>query len=409
MALIYFIPGTMCDERIWQKLWPCLAPDHQLMHLTLPLSGSMQQVVAHLVEQITASSQGRSFSLIGFSLGGYLASAVSLSFSGQLQRLMLIANTPSALPEEERLQRSSILKNIDRHDYQGLNRARILSFLDATAHGDTDLISLIKEMDASFSLAALKHHLNALSEREDLCEQLTQQSVPTWLCYGVSDSLVDRKKMQEMQHSGSNITLQQILHSGHFLPLEQPEQLALQINKWLKMKRALEDKKVIIGLIDPKSPSNVGAVMRAVGCYSADAVLYTGKRYDRAARFNTDTKQISAKIPLQNVENLTDYKTEHRQLICVDLVEGAIALPDFEHPKQAIYIFGPEDSSVDQALVDIADAVVYVPTQGCMNLAASVNVLLYDRLAKSHSSPAGDDLIRRSRDINNNVKVKKHR
>jgi hypothetical protein len=41
-----------------------------------------------------------------------------------------------------------------------------------------------------------------------------------------------------------------------------------------------------------------------------------------------------------------------------------------------------------------------------MNLAASVNVLLYDRLAKSDYSHAGDDLIKQSRDTNNTVKVR---
>ena len=41
-----------------------------------------------------------------------------------------------------------------------------------------------------------------------------------------------------------------------------------------------------------------------------------------------------------------------------------------------------------------------------MNLAASVNVLLYDRLAKSVQSFAGDELIRQSKDVNNNVKVR---
>jgi len=46
-----------------------------------------------------------------------------------------------------------------------------------------------------------------------------------------------------------------------------------------------------------------------------------------------------------------------------------------------------------------------VPTVGCMNLAASVNVLLYDRLAKAADRKVGDALIRSSRDTNNRVKV----
>lgn len=163
---------------------------------------------------------------------------------------------------------------------------------------------------------------------------------------------------------------------------------------------------VSIGLINPKSPSNVGAVMRAAGCYQADEVRYTGSRYDRAARFHTDTKDASLSIPLKGLLDLLAELPEQTQVICVELVEGATALPAFEHPERALYIFGPEDGSIDQALVDRADAVVYVPTIGCMNLAASVNVLLYDRLAKSTRAQGSDALIRSSRDTNNSVRVK---
>ncbi len=49
---------------------------------------------------------------------------------------------------------------------------------------------------------------------------------------------------------------------------------------------------------------------------------------------------------------------------------------------------------------------VYIPTVGCMNLAATVNVLLYDRLAKSSNIESSDELIRKSRDNNNHLKVK---
>lgn len=167
----------------------------------------------------------------------------------------------------------------------------------------------------------------------------------------------------------------------------------------------LKTENVVIGLTDPKSPTNVGAVMRAAGCYQADEVRYTGMRYARAAKFHTDTKDASRKIPLNAVESLINNLTADQQLVCVDLVEGAIPLPEFEHPENALYIFGPEDGTIAQEVINSADAVVYVPTIGCMNLAASVNVVLYDRLAKSKHMTASDDLIKRSRDTNNTVKV----
>ncbi|MCW8328436.1 RNA methyltransferase [Photobacterium sp. SDRW27] len=168
----------------------------------------------------------------------------------------------------------------------------------------------------------------------------------------------------------------------------------------------MKNSRVSIGLSNPKSPTNVGAVMRAAGCYRVDSVSYTGERYDRAAKFHTDTKSMSRKIPLTGVESLLDDLPAETKIVCVELAEGAIPLPAFEHPDVAMYVFGPEDGTISQDVVDRAHAVVYVPTVGCMNLAATVNVLLYDRLAKSSDVVLGDELIRQSRDNRNKLVVK---
>lgn len=175
-----------------------------------------------------------------------------------------------------------------------------------------------------------------------------------------------------------------------------------------RSKQAAEPK-VAIGLVNPKSPSNVGAVIRAAGCYGAEAVFFTGRRYGLAARFHTDTKDASRTIPLKGVDCLVESAPKDTRIVCVELVEGAVPLPEFRHPERALYIFGPEDGTISQDVIDRADAVVYVPTVGCMNLAATVNVLLYDRMAKSAQTVAGDELIRSSRDNNNNVRVKTNR
>ncbi len=168
----------------------------------------------------------------------------------------------------------------------------------------------------------------------------------------------------------------------------------------------MPETKIVIGLSNPKSATNVGAVMRAAGCYAVDSVLYSGSRYDRAVKLNTDTKKISSTIPLTAVEDLLAHQADDIKVVCVDLVEGASPLPTFEHPDKALYIFGPEDGTIKQSVIDQADAVVYIPTIGCMNLAATVNVLLYDRLAKSATHITDNLLIRQSRDNNNKVKVK---
>ena len=162
---------------------------------------------------------------------------------------------------------------------------------------------------------------------------------------------------------------------------------------------------VYIGLLNPKSPSNVGSVLRAVGCYQASAVRYTGERFDRAVKYHTDTKNAQDKTPLTHTKNLLADLPTNMQVVCVELVEGAEPLPNFVHPDNALYVFGPEDKSLTQDIVDQADHVVFIPTKGCMNLAATVNVVLYDRLSKTDQRVDADSLIKQSRDAKNRLRV----
>lgn len=169
--------------------------------------------------------------------------------------------------------------------------------------------------------------------------------------------------------------------------------------------------KVWIGLVNPKSPENVSSVMRSSGNFGVERVFYTGSRYPRAVKLNPDIPQMSRKvsegIPLASVDSLVDIVPPEMKIVCVEFAENAIPLPEYQHPDNAFYIFGPEDNSIGQDIIDKADAVVYVPTTGCMNLAATVNVLLYDRLAKSYTSSDKDvnnELIRKNRDMNNRLK-----
>lgn len=69
--------------------------------------------------------------------------------------------------------------------------------------------------------------------------------------------------------------------------------------------------------------------------------------------------------------------------VAVDLVDDAVSLPEFKHPQRAFYVFGPEDGTLGKSVLDWCSVRVMVPTHFCMNLAATVNVVLYDRLAKS--------------------------
>ncbi|MDP5032108.1 MAG: RNA methyltransferase [Paraglaciecola sp.] len=162
-----------------------------------------------------------------------------------------------------------------------------------------------------------------------------------------------------------------------------------------------------IGLVNPKSPENMGSILRASGCYQVSSIHYTGTRYDRASQYVTDTKKRHLDISPTHVTNIIAVaKTLSLQTVAVELVEGAIPLPHFSHPVNALYVFGPEDGTIEQSILDECDHVVYVPTIGCMNLAATVNVVLYDRMTKSPQLAFNNDLIVASRDTNNRTRIR---
>lgn len=134
-----------------------------------------------------------------------------------------------------------------------------------------------------------------------------------------------------------------------------------------------------IGLDNPKNDLNVGSAMRAAGVYGASFVAATGGRIGSGI---TDTMKTYKHLPLLRPKDLRDLLPYDCVPVAVDLIDGATPLPEYAHPERAFYIFGAEDNTLGERITSWCRDIVYVPTNGCMNLAAAVNVILYDRLAK---------------------------
>ena len=140
----------------------------------------------------------------------------------------------------------------------------------------------------------------------------------------------------------------------------------------------------VIALDNPKSSINVGSAIRAAGCYDSAMLVVGGQRPERyMGHIPTDTHKSFRRIPVLRVADVFAALPYDCVPVAVDLIEGAQALPDYKHPERAFYIFGAEDATLGERIISRCRDVVYVPTNRCMNLAATVNVVLYDRLAKS--------------------------
>lgn len=138
-----------------------------------------------------------------------------------------------------------------------------------------------------------------------------------------------------------------------------------------------------IGLDNPKTPVNVGHVLRAAGCYDASLVVLGNPRAQKQmVRACTDTQNTYKHVPVLTVDDVLDAIPFDCVPVAVDLVEGAQNLVEYKHPERAFYIFGAEDNTLGKRILDRCRDKIYVPTNRCMNLSACVNVVLYDRIAK---------------------------
>lgn len=135
-----------------------------------------------------------------------------------------------------------------------------------------------------------------------------------------------------------------------------------------------------VGLHNPLNVLNIGAVLRAAACFDVALVAIAGRRYSPQ---RTDTARAHLDIPLLHVEDLHTVIPYDCVPVAVERRHDAVPLPLYRHPSRAFYVFGPEDGDLGESVLSWCRDVVAIPAHHSLNLAAAVNIVLYDRLAKS--------------------------
>ncbi len=142
-----------------------------------------------------------------------------------------------------------------------------------------------------------------------------------------------------------------------------------------------------IVLHDPKYPHNVGQALRAASCFGIDTLWVVGDRVPLEGQgkdYRLPREERMRGIYDVEVRKTTKPFDENPHLtpVAVELVPGAEMLPYFQHPENALYVFGPEDGSLPSVVLRHCHSFVQLPMLHCANLASAVYVTLYDRHCK---------------------------
>ena len=223
---IYCLPGTMCDQRLWQDSIQYLPENIELIHIAIPMGNSIDEIVTSLERKLP---EGK-INLAGFSLGGYIATAYALKFPEQINKLLLISNMSYSLPDNELKERSRTISYLKTHGYSGIPTKRITALLDSSKQSNLEIINCIKDMDTSLGKETLIHQLTVTTQRENLLVKLPVLPIQIMFLIGDNDSFVKLSRIEAILAQSQRISLSVLANTGHMLPLEQPEICARSMN-----------------------------------------------------------------------------------------------------------------------------------------------------------------------------------
>lgn len=225
---IYLLPGLMCDQKLWSKLTPLFDDSYELIFLDIPLKTSFDEMLEDLILLLPSNP----VLLLGFSLGGYIASYFAVKYPQRVEKLFVLSSSCKPIVQEEIKKREQAIALVDSYGFKGLSYKKVQSLLEYDNQNNQELISLIQEMYINMGQNAFKTQMQASLVRKDLLNKLSMLNLPISLCCSKNDALVDVSWLKTLVEKNPKIHLHLFQGTSHMLPLEKPQETALEIKKW---------------------------------------------------------------------------------------------------------------------------------------------------------------------------------
>ncbi|EKE68654.1 alpha/beta fold hydrolase [Gallaecimonas xiamenensis] len=217
---VLFLPGTQCDERLWLPLWRLLDLEDR-RYVPLQWAETLEQMLS-LADY---GAEGDRVHLVGFSMGGFIASRFALDNPQQVASLTLIGFDGAGLSQQEQALRQQLVTQLDKGRFKPMTEARLDQMVGQGPNGQ-GARETVREMEQDLGGSVLKYHLLAASARPDLRPALAKASFPVNIIAAKDDQLAPLAKLEAMHQALAKSRLLVLENSGHMLPLEQPEALA---------------------------------------------------------------------------------------------------------------------------------------------------------------------------------------
>lgn len=220
---VVFFPGTLCDERVFQSIWPLIDIP---MRAFVPLQWAEDLSQMKMLAGDRLAYFEEKVHLVGFSMGGYLAVLTALENSERIASVTLIGNVPSVLSESELKDRKHTLSLIKNKQYKAMPKQQLARLFHPNSQENLAAQSVVQQMEQDLGVGVLAMQYHATNKRSNLLPKLAQADFFVNSVAGEADYLHPLNVLKAMQQKLPRGKHKIIENAGHMLPLEKPEILA---------------------------------------------------------------------------------------------------------------------------------------------------------------------------------------
>jgi pimeloyl-ACP methyl ester carboxylesterase len=225
------IPGFMLDSNLWRDVEPDIMRFGPLMHTDPAKGATLEEMARHALENAPAT-----FTLVGFSMGGYVAREIVRQAPDRVTTLILIATSARGDSDVQAKRKAALAGQTDPGAFRGLSTAAVASSLHPDNAGRSDLIVRIQEMGQRLGGDVFRKQ--SLLDRRDERAELGTIRCPTLVIAGDQDRLRSRAEAMELHDGIEGSAFEVIENTGHMVPLEAPRRLGAVISRWLDAQAA---------------------------------------------------------------------------------------------------------------------------------------------------------------------------
>ena len=219
MTPLVLIPGYMLDDALWDGMLPFLPPELPLHFASLAEGDSIAAMAQAIVSRCPPQ-----FSLLGFSMGGYVAREIVRIAPGRVQSLALVATSSRADLPLQVEQRSKAARATPFGPFRGLGRAAIAQSLHPDNASNEALVAQVRAMGERLGREVFVRQ--SLIVRDADTSQLSGIGCPTLVVAAAEDQLRSPEEARELADGIPGARLAIVPNAGHLIPLEQPQALA---------------------------------------------------------------------------------------------------------------------------------------------------------------------------------------